>query len=50
MPSCTTPVISRQFAEALKRDLPRIPFAPDFKAFVKAGAALATLHLGCETL
>lgn len=36
------------FAENLKRELPRIPLAAtlaDFKAFVKAGEALAKLHL-----
>ena len=33
----------------LSKDLPRIPFAPDFGAFRDAGAALAALHLGYET-
>ena len=32
----------------LKRDLPRIPFAPDFRAFAEAGARLATIHVGYE--
>ena len=32
----------------LKRELPRIPFAPDFKAFAEAGKKLATLHLDYE--
>ena len=36
------------FADNLKRDLPRIPFAPDFMAFKKAGEKLAELHLGYE--
>ena len=33
----------------LSKDLPRIPFAPDFGVFRDAGAALAALHLGYET-
>ena len=32
----------------LKRELPRIPFAPDFRAFAAAGARLARLHVGYE--
>ena len=32
----------------LKRDLPRIPFAPDFRSFAEAGARLATIHVGYE--
>lgn len=32
----------------LKRELPRIPFAPDFRAFVAAGDRLAELHVGYE--
>jgi predicted helicase len=32
----------------LKRELPRIPFAPDFWAFSKAGERLAELHIGYE--
>ena len=32
----------------LKRDLPHIPFAPDFRAFAEAGARLATIHVGYE--
>jgi predicted helicase len=44
------PGYQSSFAEAFKRDLPRIPFAPDFKAFAKAGVTLAKLHLGYEDL
>ena len=33
----------------LSKDLPRIPFAPDFDAFRDAGEQLAALHLGYET-
>jgi predicted helicase len=39
-----------KFADNLKRELPRIPLAPDFKAFAKAGKKLADLHLGYEQL
>ena len=34
-----------KFADNLKRELPRIPLAADFQAFVKAGQELARLHL-----
>jgi predicted helicase len=39
-----------RFADNLKRDLPRIPFAPDFQAFADAGRQLADLHLNYESL
>src|SRR5205814_291133 len=39
-----------KFADNLKRELPRIPFAPDFWAFSTAGEELARLHLDYETL
>ena len=32
----------------MKRELPRIPFAPDFRAFTAAGARLAAIHVGYE--
>ena len=38
-----------QFANDLSKEIPRIPFAPDFHAFAEAGKALAALHLGYET-
>ena len=38
----------KAFANDLSKELPRIPFAPDFHAFVEAGKALAALHLGYE--
>jgi predicted helicase len=38
-----------KFADNLKRDLPRIPFAPDFPAFAAAGKKLAELHLNYES-
>ncbi|MFY9223150.1 MAG: type ISP restriction/modification enzyme [Blastocatellia bacterium] len=37
-----------KYAANLKRELPRIPFAPDFKAFAKAGQTLADLHINYE--
>ena len=43
------PDYREQFKADLSKDLPRIPFAPDFGAFRDAGAALAELHLGYET-
>lgn len=39
-----------KFAENLKRELPRIPFAPNFAAFAEAGRELARLHLDYEKL
>ena len=33
----------------LKRDLPHIPFAPDFRGFAEAGARLADLHVTYES-
>ncbi len=33
----------------LKRDLPHIPFAPDFWAFARVGKALAELHVNYES-
>jgi predicted helicase len=44
------PGYCRRYADNLKRELPRIPFAPDFRAFAAAGAKLARLHLEYETL
>ncbi|HYD16645.1 MAG TPA: type ISP restriction/modification enzyme [Candidatus Nanoarchaeia archaeon] len=37
-----------RYAANLKRELPRIPYAPDFRAFVKAGERLADLHVNYE--
>ncbi len=39
-----------KFADNLKRSLPRIPFAPDFRAFAAAGKELAELHVNYEAL
>jgi predicted helicase len=44
------PGYREKFADNLKRELPRIPFAPDFRAFATAGAELARLHLDYEKL
>ena len=37
------------YANNLSKELPRVPFAPDFYAFAEVGSALAELHLGYET-
>jgi predicted helicase len=39
-----------KFADNLKRELPRIQFAPDFRAFATAGKELAALHVDYEKL
>lgn len=44
------PGYREKFAENLKRELPRLPFAPDFRAFAAAGKQLARLHLAYESL
>ncbi|MGH7134634.1 MAG: type ISP restriction/modification enzyme, partial [Pirellulales bacterium] len=44
------PGYREKFADNLKRELPRIPFAPDFRAFAEAGKKLAALHLDYEQL
>ena len=43
------PDYREKFRNDLSKDLPRIPFAPDFEAFCSAGEQLASLHLGYET-
>ncbi|MEI7924186.1 MAG: type ISP restriction/modification enzyme [Planctomycetota bacterium] len=42
------PVYRERFADALKKELPRIPFLMDFHSMATAGAALASLHLNYE--
>ena len=44
------PGYREKFADNLKRELPRIPFAPDFRRFAEAGRELARLHLDYENL
>ena len=43
------PDYRERYAADLKRDLPHIPYAPDFWAFANAGAQLAELHINYET-
>ena len=43
------PRYREQFANNLYKEMPCIPFAPDFHAFAEAGKELAELHLGYET-
>ena len=43
------PDYRERFADDLAKELPRVPFAPDFHAFADAGRALGRLHLGYET-
>ncbi len=43
------PSYQEAFASDLSKEIPRIPFAPDFHAFAEAGKNLATLHLNYET-
>ena len=45
-----SPEYRKRFANNLKKELPRIPLAKDFTAFMKAGRALAHLHLDYESL
>jgi len=44
------PGYREKFADNLKRELPRIPYAPDFWAFAVAGKRLAELHLDYEKI
>ena len=40
----------KKYADDLKKEWPRIPFAPDFWAFSEAGRKLGALHTGFETV
>jgi predicted helicase len=42
------PEYRTRYAANLKRELPRIPYAPDFHPFAKAGKRLAELHVDYE--
>ena len=42
------PGYRERFAANLKRELPRIPLAPEFRTFAKAGKKLAELHVAYE--
>lgn len=43
-----SPEYHARYAANLKRELPRIPYAPDFRAFATAGKQLAELHVNYE--
>lgn len=45
-----SPEYKQRFAADLKKMLPRIPFARDFRAFCNAGRTLGDLHLNYETI
>lgn len=42
------PLYRERYAANLKRELPRIPFAPDFRAFADIGKRLAEIHVNYE--
>jgi len=44
------PGYRERYQANLKRELPRLPFAPDFRAFAAAGARLADIHVGYEEM
>lgn len=43
------PEYREKYSANLKRELPRIPFAPEFRNFAEAGKKLADLHVNYET-
>ncbi len=42
------PTYRERYAADLKRDLPHLPFTPDFWAFAEAGKRLGEIHVGYE--
>ena len=42
------PTYRERYQANLKRDLPRLPYAPDFWEFAKAGKRLGEIHVGYE--
>ena len=42
------PTYRERYQANLKRDLPRLPYTPDFWAFAKAGKRLGEIHVGYE--
>ena len=42
------PEYRERYQANLKRDLPRLPYAPDFWGFAKAGRRLGEIHIGYE--
>lgn len=45
-----SPEYREQYSSDLKKVLPRVPFAPEFRAFENAGRRLAELHLNYESV
>ena len=43
------PAYRQRFANDLAKELPRVPLAPDFHSFARAGRELAALHLAYES-
>ena len=43
------PTYRERFSNDLSKELPRVPYVPDFRTFVDAGHELARIHLGYET-
>ena len=43
------PAYRKRFSNDLSKELPRIPFASDFRTFAAGGHELARIHLGYET-
>ena len=44
------PDYRERYQANLKRELPRLPYAPDFWGFAKAGQQLGEIHIGYETV
>ncbi len=44
------PTYRERYQANLKRDLPRLPYAPDFWGFAKAGQRLGEIHIGYEDI
>ena len=44
------PNYRERYEANLKRDLPRLPYAPDFWGFAKAGQRLGEIHIGYEEM
>ena len=42
------PAYRERYQANLKRDLPHLPYAPDFRRFAKAGGRLGEIHVGYE--
>ena len=42
------PTYRKRYQANLKRDLPHLPYAPDFRGFAKAGGRLGEIHIGYE--